>query len=108
MSVQVCPLSLLSCHCTVGVGLPPAAAVNRTVWPASTVWFNGSVVTTGAVWVPWVPLCATNTLCSPVAVRLLGAAGGVVADDQMSVMGGAVALDPAYDRPYMSSTVRST
>ena len=42
------PPSVLSCHCTVGVGLPLAAAVNVAVWPAVTVWLVGWVVITGA------------------------------------------------------------
>jgi hypothetical protein len=29
--LQVAPLSVLNCHCTVGVGVPLAAAVNVTV-----------------------------------------------------------------------------
>ena len=43
------PLPLSTCHCTVGVGLPLAAAVNVTLAPVHTVWLLGSVVTNGAV-----------------------------------------------------------
>jgi hypothetical protein len=31
ISVQVAPPSALTCHCTLGVGLPVAAAVNETL-----------------------------------------------------------------------------
>ena len=46
-SVKVPPPSVLTCHCTVGLGLPLAAAVNVAVWLAKTVWFAGFVVTAG-------------------------------------------------------------
>ena len=49
MLVNVVPPLLLTCHWTVGVGLPLAAAVNVTVLPAVTLWLVGLVVTTGAV-----------------------------------------------------------
>ena len=39
----------LTCHCTVGVGVPEAAAVNVAVAPAATVTFAGLVVIAGAV-----------------------------------------------------------
>ena len=48
MSVKVVPPSVLTCHCTVGVGVPLAAAVKVTGVPAVIVWLVGSVVTTGA------------------------------------------------------------
>src|SRR5206468_1373902 len=48
MSVNVAPPLMLTCHCTVGVGVPLAAAVNVAVWPAFTVRFVGFVVTAGA------------------------------------------------------------
>jgi hypothetical protein len=44
--VNVTP-SVLTCHCTVGVGFPLAAAVNVAVCPALTVVFAGFAVTTG-------------------------------------------------------------
>ena len=44
---QLSPLGLL-CHCTVGVGVPLAAAVNVAVAPATTVVLAGWVVTAGA------------------------------------------------------------
>ena len=37
ISVQVSPPSVLTCHWTVGGGLPVAVTVNETVWPAPTV-----------------------------------------------------------------------
>ena len=43
------PLLLLTCHCTVGVGVPLAAAVKVTGWPAGTVSLLGLVVTLGAL-----------------------------------------------------------
>ena len=50
MSLNVEPPSVLTCHCTVGVGLPLAAAVKVAVWPAVTVWLTGWVVIDGADW----------------------------------------------------------
>jgi hypothetical protein len=35
--LNVPPPFVLTCHCTVGVGEPVAAAVNVAVWPAVTV-----------------------------------------------------------------------
>jgi len=35
--LKVAPLFVLTCHCTVGVGEPVAAAVKVAVWPAVTV-----------------------------------------------------------------------
>ena len=46
--MKVVPPSVLTFHCTVGAGLPLAAAVKVTVLPASTVWLVGFVVTVGA------------------------------------------------------------
>src|SRR5882724_78523 len=42
------PFFTLTCHCTVGVSHPLAAAVNVAVVPAVTVDALGCVVTTGA------------------------------------------------------------
>ena len=50
MLLKVEPPLVLTCHCTVGVGLPLAAAVKVAVWPAVTVWLAGWVVTVGANW----------------------------------------------------------
>src|SRR5262245_56371360 len=44
--VQVGPQSVLTCHWTVGVGFPVAAAV-RVMLPLVTVWVTGLRVTTG-------------------------------------------------------------
>ena len=46
------PLPVLTCHCTVGVGEPLAAAVKLVVPPALTVAAAGFVVTTGRFWLP--------------------------------------------------------
>ena len=48
MSIQVLQPSIDTCHSTVGVGVPLAAAENVTLSPSFTVWLTGSVVTTGA------------------------------------------------------------
>jgi hypothetical protein len=45
---KVVPPFVLTCHCTVGVGLPLAAAVNAAVAPAVTLPLTGLVVTVGA------------------------------------------------------------
>ena len=47
MSDQFAPPSVLTCHFTVGVGLPEAAAVNDAVTPSATVASDGCVVTDG-------------------------------------------------------------
>jgi hypothetical protein len=47
--LNVTPPSVLTCHCTVGVGEPVAAAVKVAVWPAFTVWLAGCVVIVGGV-----------------------------------------------------------
>ena len=48
MALNVVPPLVLTSHCTVGVGLPLAAAVKVTVLPVLTVWLAGFVVTVGA------------------------------------------------------------
>ena len=45
MALNVVPPLVLTSHCTVGVGLPLAAAVKVAVLPALTVWSAGFVVT---------------------------------------------------------------
>ena len=60
MLLQVEPPSVLTCHCTVGVGLPVAAAVKVTLWPALTVALLGLVVTLGAY-------CTVNVALAVVA-----------------------------------------
>ena len=47
-SDHVAPPSVETSHCTVGVGLPLAAAVNAAVAPAVTVTLAGCAVTVGA------------------------------------------------------------
>ena len=46
--VKVVPPLVLTCHCTVGLGSPVAAAVNVADWPAMTVRLAGGVVIAGA------------------------------------------------------------
>ena len=41
MLVQVLPPLVLTCHCTVGIGLPLTETVNDTGPPASAVWLAG-------------------------------------------------------------------
>ena len=41
MVVNELPPLLLTSHCTVGAGLPVAAAVNVALLPAVTVWLDG-------------------------------------------------------------------
>ncbi len=48
MLLNVVPPSVETCHCTVGLGLPEAAAVKVAVPPAQTSWLVGFVVTLGA------------------------------------------------------------
>jgi hypothetical protein len=45
--LKFAPPFVLTCHCTVGVGEPVAAAVKVAVWPAVTVWLIGCVVIVG-------------------------------------------------------------
>ncbi len=49
MLVNVLPPLVLTCHCTVGVGVPLAVAEKLAVAPAVTVWLAGLAVTAGAV-----------------------------------------------------------
>src|ERR1700722_11258941 len=46
--VKLLPPLVLTCHCTVGVGFPLAAAGKVTELPAVTVWLFGCVVMAGA------------------------------------------------------------
>src|ERR1019366_7948820 len=69
--LNVTPLSVLTCHCTVGAGFPLAAAVKLGVAPTVTVWFTGFVVTAGAVlgtgWLqPAASKAPTNAIISSV------------------------------------------
>jgi hypothetical protein len=63
MSAHVVPL-VLTCHCTVGVGEPLAAAMKLAVDPEVTVRLVGCVVTAGTV-------CTVNV--AAVVVTLLAA-----------------------------------
>ena len=49
ISVQVWPLSVLTCHCTVGAGLPAAVAVKLAVAPTPTVVSAGWAEMLGAL-----------------------------------------------------------
>ena len=49
MSAQSTPPLVLTCHLTVGVGVPLAAAVNVAVLPLTTVWLEGLCVIAGAI-----------------------------------------------------------
>src|ERR1700736_6488152 len=49
MLPKLTPLSMESCHCTVGAGCPPAVTVNVAVDPAQIVCVAGFPVTTGGV-----------------------------------------------------------
>ena len=56
--IQFDPPLVLTCHCTVGVGLPVAAAVKLAVEPAVTVVLLGFRVMKGAAGV--LPLLTVN------------------------------------------------
>src|SRR5262245_31928745 len=73
MLLKMEPPSVLTCHCTVGAGLPFAAAVNVTV-PLFADCETGFSVTTGAVFtvrvafwlaLPHAPVTVTATVCAP-------------------------------------------
>ncbi len=49
ISDQELPPFALTCHCTVGLGFPLAAALKLAVCPALTVWLLGWLVITGAM-----------------------------------------------------------
>jgi hypothetical protein len=49
MFVKLAPLLVLTCHCTVGAGLPLAPAVKVTLLPALTLWLAGFAVIAGGV-----------------------------------------------------------
>ena len=58
---QLVPL-VLSCHCTVGEGLPLAAELKITFSPAHFVCATGCVITEGDTILPSTPT-VTNTFC---------------------------------------------
>jgi hypothetical protein len=70
MFVQLEPPLVETCHCTDGVGLPDAVAVNDTGAPAVTVLLVGFVVTTGALWT----VSVAALLTTPLATTLLNTA----------------------------------
>jgi len=70
MFVQLEPPLIETCHCTDGVGLPDAAAVNEAGAPAVTLWLVGFVVTTGALWT----VNVAALLATPLATTLLNTA----------------------------------
>ena len=53
---KVAPPSVLTCHWTVGAGLPEAVAVKEAELPAQTVLLAGLAVITGAVFTVTVAL----------------------------------------------------
>ncbi len=61
---------VLTCHCTVGVGKPLAAAVKVAVPPSQTVWLVGLVVTVGATGSGLIVIEAVTVALSTVASAL--------------------------------------
>src|ERR1051326_6489017 len=62
MSLKLVAPLAFTCHCTVGAGVPVAAAVKVTVWPALSVWSAGLVVTLGGeLTVSWAALLVRLT-----------------------------------------------
>jgi hypothetical protein len=66
--VNVPPPLVLTCHCTVGVGEPDAAAVNVAVAQAVTVTFVGLVVIVGAVFPAFTVKVAFVVVALPAAL----------------------------------------
>src|SRR5271163_2892995 len=66
--VNVPPLLVLTCHCTVGVGEPVAAAVKVAVAPAVTVKFVGLVVIVGMVFAAFTVNVAFVVVALPAAL----------------------------------------
>ena len=58
MGSQVTPPSLENCHCTVGAGVPDAAALKAAVAPVFAAAETGCSVTVGAT-------CATTVSAAP-------------------------------------------
>ena len=69
--VQVVPL-VLTCHCTVGAGLPLAAELKLTFKPTHLVCEAGWVVTAGDTMLPSAPTVTTTfcVLVHPLAVNV--------------------------------------
>jgi hypothetical protein len=70
--LNVTPLSVLTCHCTVGAGLPLAAAVKLALLPAVTVWFAGFIVIAGPWFTVSVKLCVASAPAPLCAVNVMG------------------------------------
>src|SRR5881296_2222263 len=82
--IFVNPPPLLACHCSVGVGVPPAAAVNDTTVPVQALAFTGLTMMIGLLIVSVATLEVTppqllkNTarywllLCETLAAKLNG------------------------------------
>ena len=66
--VNVPPPFVLTCHCTVGVGEPVAAAVKVAVAPAVTVKFVGLVVIVGMVFAAFTVNVAFVVVALPAAL----------------------------------------
>lgn len=66
--VKEVPPFVLTCHCTVGVGEPEAAAVNVAVAAAVTVTFAGFVVIAGVVFPPVTVRVAAVVVALPAAL----------------------------------------
>src|SRR3984885_11618428 len=62
------PPFVLTCHCTVGVGEPDAAAVKVAVAPAVTDTFAGLVVIVGAVFAAFTVKVAAVVVALPAAL----------------------------------------
>ena len=60
------PLSVLTCHLTVGVGIPLIDAVKLAFCPAFTVWLAGCAVNVGTK--PMLPLATTIEWLSPAEI----------------------------------------
>ena len=85
----------LTCHCTVGVGSPLAAAVKLTLAaPYVTTWFVGWVVTDGAVHAG-----VTSVLVTALLFPGTGSVGDVAATDAV------LEIDPDADDETVATIV---
>ena len=69
MLVKVVPPSVETCHCTVGAGVPVAAAVKLADWPSTTATLAGEVVTVGGESTVRV---AADVVTDPMTIMLWG------------------------------------
>src|SRR4051794_33585685 len=67
MLVNCLPPSVLSCHCTVGIGDPSAVAENVAALPVGTVSSTCCLVTTGAL-AFWTVSVAASEVAGPPTV----------------------------------------